>query len=104
MGSELRTPGWEHVGDVDVESTFGEPAKSLGVWRRRGDGAVNLDVPYSDLILTAETLAEFRQLLDRAAMPGQPAARCLASSCPPPRLDACQRPRCGAPALEVPGA
>lgn len=31
MGSsELGSPGWEHVGDVDVESTYGEPAATLG--------------------------------------------------------------------------
>ena len=74
MASELSTPGWEHVGDVDVMSTFGDPAKSLGVWRRRSDGAVNLDVPYSDIILPAEALAAFTGLLQRAAMPGQPPA------------------------------
>ena len=73
MASELSTPCWEHVGDVDVKSTAGDPAKSLGVWRRASDGAVSLDVPCSDLILPPEALAALRELLDRAAMPGQPA-------------------------------
>ena len=74
MASDLSTPGWERVGDVDVRSSFGDPAKSLGVWRRRSDGAVNLDVRYAGVILTPAGRDKLRELLDRAAMPGQPGA------------------------------
>jgi len=73
MASELSTPGWEHVGDVDVRSSFGDPAKVLGVWRRQRDGAVNLDVRYAGVILDATARDKLRELLGRAAMPGQPA-------------------------------
>ena len=93
MASDLSTPGWERVGDVDVRSSFGDPAKSLGVWRRRSDGAVNLDVRYAGVILTPAGRDKLRELLDRAAMPWQEEL---------PRAAKC--PRCGLPGGTAPAS
>lgn len=66
----------------------------------REDGGITMRIGSLSLDLERAEAERLHEETGRALMPGQPAvaeAQCLASSCPPPRLDACQRPRCGAP-------
>ena len=89
------------IGRITIEDDHGigaenTPTPDYIAVRRRDDGLVILDAEYL-APLSPDELAALRELLGRAAMPGQADVEprdCMASHCPPSMHEDCQWPKC----------